>query len=68
MVMPDPTAVTPKHKQLWWQHPPFVASGLEGVQEVIQGIDQLLLPPSHDEVTIVVQNIDHGVLHNPGFP
>lgn len=33
-VMPDPTAMSPKYKQVWCPHLPFVASGLEDGQEV----------------------------------
>lgn len=49
-------------------HPPAVARGLDKAQEVVQGVHELPLPPSHDEVLVVVEDVDHGVVHDPRFP
>lgn len=49
-------------------HPPAMAHGLDDAQEVIQGIHKLFLSPGHDEMVVVIQDIDHRILHDPGLP
>jgi hypothetical protein len=55
-------------ERAWSPYPPTVTCDLDDAQEVVQGVHKLLLSPSHDEMVVVVQDIDHSVLHDPGFP
>lgn len=62
-----PHTSQPQPRTIHEPHLPAVARGLDNAQEVVQGVHELPLPPGHNEVIVVVQDVDHRVLHDPAL-